>query len=118
RLAAVHAFEEAYANAFAQSGLTLAHQAEASQAGARAAVRFSGDSEFATTQQARLHAALATALAVEQAFEANGAADARLDALAEARADLAAALRAATSASAVAAAQVEYVANVRTELAA
>lgn len=118
RAAAVRAFEEAYANAYAESGLTMSHQAEASQAGARAAVQFSGSSEFATTQQARLYAALATALAAEQAFEANGAASTRLDALAEARADLVAAIRAATSASAVAAAQVEYVTNVRTELAA
>lgn len=120
RTNAVQAFEEAYAQAYAEGDVTASQQAEASQAGARAAVRFSGSSSasFGTVQQARLNAALATALAVEEEFEAAGASSGRLSALAQARASFVAAIRAAASAEAIAQAEAAYVSTVRTELAA
>lgn len=118
RTAAVQAFEDAYARAYAEAGVTASHQAQASRAGARAAVTFSGssDARFATQQQARLYAALATAFAVEEEFRAAGAASSRVSALAQARAALAASIRAAATAEALAQAEAAYEAAVRTEL--
>jgi hypothetical protein len=119
--AARRLFEEAYAGAYTAAGASADVQAGAGLAASAAAARFSGDlsssAAFDLTRQARLHAALAGALATEALFRSEGATG-RLTALADAREELAVAIGTALSAGAIEAAEADYRAVVRGELAA
>ncbi|ARA92520.1 hypothetical protein AWN76_004605 [Rhodothermaceae bacterium RA] len=115
-------FEEAMIALYDESRTNLAIQAQARQTGRVAMERetasLSADTRFALEQEAALEAAVTTAMAIEDAFEASGAGSARLTALANARAALLTDLRAATSFDALAEAQAAYESAVESELAA
>ncbi|HMB93938.1 MAG TPA: hypothetical protein VKP65_24020, partial [Rhodothermales bacterium] len=105
---------------YSEAGVSLETQARARQSGQSALVRFSAmsdsDTRFALRKQAALITSLATALAVEARFEAEGAEASRTQALAEARTTLLASLRAASSQNELDAASATYEARVKAEL--
>ena len=117
---ALNTFQSNLINVYSEVGVTLETQARARQSGQSALVRFSAisdsDARFALRKQATVITSLATALAVEARFEAEGAEASRTQALAEARTTLLAELRAATSQSALLAAQAAYESSVKAEL--
>lgn len=118
--AAVAAFEQALVNAYTKAGATLEVQAKARQTSRAALVKFhtqgSAQAKFALRQQAEILVALATAHAVEAAFEAEGASQTRISALAAARTNLIASLRGASNTSQMANAHASYESAVKAEL--
>ncbi len=115
--AALESFEGSLVDAYTEAGVTFETQARARQAGLAALERF-GSASFEMRQKAEVLLALATAHAVETAFEAADASSERLDALVDARTTLLAEIRAASSGSALTAARASYDAAVEAELAA
>lgn len=122
RATALARFEADYDEAYAEAGLSARARARVAAARAKAIVRFSrgfsSRTQVAVRRRARIAAAQATGLAVEAAFEAEGASSARIQALAAARAELVSSLEAAATESAMTAAEAEYAASVRAEISA
>jgi len=114
------AFEEAYSRGFDDAGADVDVQAGAALAASVAAARFDADltssAAFDLQRQARLHAALAGAFAVEDHFRAAGVTG-RLTALANAREALHVDIAGALTAGAIAGAEDAYRALIRAELA-
>lgn len=118
--AAISALERALVAAYTDAGVSLEAQAKARQANRAALVRFSNASSsqarFALRQQAEILTSLATAHAIEAAFEAEGASQARLNSLAEARGSLLAGLRATSSDEEIVEVRAEYDSQVEGEV--
>ena len=119
---ALRAFETDLIEASTHGNVSLAAQARARQTARAALVKFYNGTDararFALRQQAEVLTTLATASAIEAAFEAEGSAQTRLDALAQRRTALGSSLRAATSEQLLANASAAYRTAVREELAA
>ena len=115
---AITSFENAYLDASSQANVESDTQAEACQASAGASVRFGTSSEagFSVVRQARLFASVATATAVEEAFQARSSAQEQ--ALVSARQTLRASVEAGHYGPGIAQAQAQYAQAVRAALAA
>lgn len=117
---ALSAFQSNLIESYSEAGVSLEAQARARQSGQSALVRFSAMSDsnarFALRKQAALITSMATTLAVEARFAAEGAGSTRLQALANARAALLTSLRGAASQNDLDDARATYESSIKAEL--